>query len=81
MMGVFTVQAALTPRPCKTTFYHSACPILLPEHLLDMSMRKELPATMTDDDLEVSLDGIRTILVTEEKTGSDQKQESIVSSL
>ena len=37
------------------------------QHLLDMGVKKELLAGMTDDDLEVLLDGFRVILATGEK--------------
>jgi hypothetical protein len=37
------------------------------QHLLDMGVKKELLAGMTDDDLEVLLDGFRAILATSEK--------------
>ena len=37
------------------------------QHLLDMGMKKELLAGMTDDDLEVLLDGFLAILATGEK--------------
>jgi hypothetical protein len=33
-----------------------------------MGMKKEVLSKMTDDDLEVILDGIRAILMSEEKT-------------
>lgn len=41
--------------------------MLVRQHLLDMGVKKELLASMTDDDLEVLLDGFRAILATSEK--------------
>lgn len=42
-------------------------------HLLDMGVKKELLAGMTDDDLEVLLDGIRVVLVAEEGAASGRR--------
>ena len=39
------------------------------QHLLDMGVKKELLEGMTDDDLEVLLDGFRAILATGKKAG------------
>jgi hypothetical protein len=39
-------------------------------HLLDMGVKKELLTSMTDDDLEVLLDGIRVVLIAEERAAS-----------
>lgn len=43
--------------------------------LLDMGVKRELLASMTDDDLEVLLDGIRVVLVAEERAASGHSSE------
>lgn len=41
------------------------------QYLLEMGLKKELFAGMTDDDLEVLLDGFRTLLAIGEKASSE----------